>query len=208
MRHKRRKGVQNMIEEASFMSKEIRSEIISRSLSIVSTLLFLVVSTWLWFGPSQKLRNTQSTMAGSFIADLVFQDMSEGIHLTNAYPVRDEVGQAVDPYVFSITNRSTEPISYQIAFSNDKLAIQQDQCQILVNTYLRYIIQKDEQPYTTPVNLEADGVMYQDELQPGQSAVYRLKFWIDYEAGNEIMNTHFHGRVVVDQASDQLAYQK
>lgn len=181
------------------MERNTKREIYSHLISIATTLLFLVVTTWFWFGPRIELSEAQSVMKGQEFINLQFIDLSEGIQLENAYPVTDQKGSSIDPYRFQIINHDQKEVTFTIGFVNDLLAIEKDHCKPLDNNYIRYTIKKNEEAFTDPRNLALDGSMYQETLQPGESATYSLKFWIDQNAGNEIMNTHFHGKVAIIQ---------
>ena len=179
------------------MDANVKKEIISRLISIATTLTFLIVVTWFWFGPRIEMTEAKANMSSSLsqVSNLEFIDLSKGIRLENAYPVPDSIGQAMEPYRFQVINHDQKESTFTIAFVNDLLEIEKDNCKILANNYLRYTIQKNEQEQTPVRNLALDGSMYQDTLKPGESATYELRFWIDQNAGNEIMNTHFHAKV-------------
>lgn len=185
------------------MEKEVKQEIISRIVSICSTIIFLVVTTWFWFGPRVALTEAKSAMKGQSLSNLQLIDLSDAIQLENAYPVPDNIGSRVEPYRFQVTNYDDQEVTFTIAFVQDLLAIQKDQCKVLGNHYIRYQIKKNEESYTNPRNLALDGSMYVDTLGPKESATYELKFWIDQDAGNEIMNTHFHAKVSVIQVLEE-----
>lgn len=185
------------------MDNNVKKEIHSRLLSIATTLLFLIVTTWFWFGPRIKLTEAQSVMSGqTVISNLEFVDLSAGIKLENAYPVTDQKGSSIEPYRFQVINHDNKEATFTISFVNDLLAIEQDKCKPLDNNYIRYTIKKNDEESTEPRNLALDGSMYQEILKPGEKATYSLKFWIDQNAGNEIMNTHFHGKVALIQETN------
>lgn len=183
------------------MDQNVKKEIISRLISIATTLTFLIVVTWFWFGPRVKMTEAKANMAASIVqvSNLEFVDLSEGIHLENAYPISDTIGKSMEPYRFQVTNHDQKDATFTIAFVNDLLEIEKDNCKILANNYLRYTIKKNEQEETPVRNLALDGSMYQDTLKSGETATYELRFWIDQNAGNEIMDTHFHAKVSLIQ---------
>lgn len=186
------------------MEKEIKKEIISRIVSILSTSIFLIVTTWFWFGPRLELTEAKSAMTNQAISNLTFTDLSEGMKLENAYPVPDSIGEKIEPYKFQITNHDSIEVTFDITFVNDLLEVQKDNCKVLGNNYLRYTIKRNDDNYTTPRNLALDGTMYVDTLSPGETATYELKFWIDQNAGNEIMDTHFHAKVSIVQVLEDI----
>lgn len=181
------------------MELNVKKEIISRITSIITTSLFLIVTTWFWFGPRIELTEAQSQRQSKVMQynNLEFVDLSEGIKLENAYPVTDTKGSSMEPYQFQVTNHDKKEVTFTISFVDDLLAIKEDQCNTLENNYIRYTIQKNNTTKTPTRNLAIDGSMYVDTLPAGETATYALNFWIDQNAGNEIMNTHFHGKVAL-----------
>ncbi len=179
------------------MDQNVKKEIISRIFSIVTTSLFLIVTTWFWFGPRVELAEARTLAAGQMASgNLELVDLSEPIKLENAYPMTDAQGSAMEPYRFEVINHDDQEVSFTIAFVNDVLTIEQEDCQVLGNNYLRYTIEKDG-AITPARNLALSGDMYMDTLGPNETATYALRFWIDQNAGNEIMGTHFHAKVAV-----------
>ena len=61
----------------------------------------------------------------------------------------------------------------------------------------RSAIQKNEDAYSDPATIPQDGIIYVDQLNERESTVYSIKIWIDENAGNEIMDTSFTGRISV-----------
>ncbi len=200
MSHEKTLVAHNNYEGGIVMEKSVKKEIIMRIISIITTSLFLVFATWIWFSPTRKSfsqNNAAMAMNNMKTNQLEFVDLTEGIHLENAYPVSDEVGSSISPYEFQITNHSNTVKTFTIAFVDDYLTIANEKCKSLDNNYLRYILSKNND-ITTPIrNISLDGDLYVDTLQPQGKAIYSIKFWIDQDAGNEIMNTHFHKRVAI-----------
>lgn len=185
------------------MPKELKKEIRSRLLSIATTLLFLFVMTWFWFGPQKELREAQ-TMMSNYQNALALKEENSGIVLENAIPVADETGSRVEPYQFTVTNESTKPLKIGLYFMNDREAILKDGCEVLDNNYIRYTIAQDDVNYSKPRNLNVDGLMYVDTLEANEQRTYQLKFWLDESSGNEIMGKHFHAKVTASEVPTLL----
>lgn len=174
------------------MPKEIKKEIVRRSLKIVTTLSFLIVATCLWFHPNNNIIEAQSRMMFG-TKGIAFMDLSDGIHLEEAIPVSDETGSSVEPYVFSITNHGRQETKYQLVFQN--ITSQDGDCSPLANHYLRYTLQEDDKEYSEPVNLTENGILLTTNLEHGKSHEYRLKFWIDEAADEGAMDKCFQAKV-------------
>ncbi len=176
------------------MPKEIKKEIIRRSIKIVTTLSFLIIVTCLWFHPNNSIIEAQSRMMFGTLG-LTFSDLSDGIHLNDAIPVSDEEGSQIEPYVFAITNQGNKESTYQLVFLNT--VSREEDCSPLSNRYLRYSLQEDEKEYSEPVNLTENGLLLTTSLEPGKKHEYRLKFWIDEAADEGAMDKCFQAKVTV-----------
>lgn len=176
------------------MNQDVKKEIGQTIFSIVLTITFLGTMTWLWFGPRVKYgTNGRLASMGLVGQDLVYYDLSEGINMENAYPVSDTYGLTTTPYVFQISNKGNRDWEYQIQLIREEI----DEENMLEYNYLRYAIQKNEDAYSDPATIPQDGIIYVDQLNERESTVYSIKIWIDENAGNEIMDTSFTGRISV-----------
>ena len=54
---------------------------------------------------------------------------------------------------------------------------------------------------------ESNYMITTGNLQPGDSVTHVVKVWIDEASGNEILGTHFHGKVVVEGVQGEFVYQ-
>lgn len=166
----------------------MKKEIIKRVRSILITSIYFVVMTILSFQ-----LNANYALAGNFNA-LEIHDISEGLYYTNALPTQDENGLKQDSYVFEIANTSNRSIKYVVGFESDKE---------IVNTldfkYIRYSISKDNQNFSEVMNMDSKGYLTTDTISENTKQVYYLKFWIDYNAGNEILNKSLNFRVNVTE---------
>ncbi len=178
------------------MNQDVRKEIGRTIFSIALTITFLVVMTWLWFGPRVKYATNGRLAATGLVGqDLMYYDLSEGINMENAFPVSDAYGLTTNPYVFQISNKGSKDWEYQIQMIREENDDEKDH--ILEYNYLRYAIKKNEEDFSTPANIPLDGIIYVDQLNGKESNVYSIKIWIDENAGNEIMDTSFTGKISV-----------
>ena len=53
---------------------------------------------------------------------------------------------------------------------------------------------------------ESNYMITTGNLQPGDSVTHVVKVWIDEASGNEILGTHFHGKVVVEGIQGEFVY--
>jgi len=191
------------------MSKEDKNEMYSRIFSIIMTLTFLVFITWFWFGPRRQFLNVSGYNYSNLIeanSNLAFLDLTDGINLENAYPVSDSVGLTNSAYSFQIENKGTDYEKYKIQFCS--LEEIDENVKILENKYLRFAIKKNNEAYTIPSNLTDEGTIFIDSIAPNETSIYSIKMWIDQDAGNEIMNSYFYGKINVVPIFEEVAIKK
>lgn len=185
------------------MTNDIRKELASRITSIIMFTGFLIVSTMIWFNATGKLLNSSyATVLDSKYLKVV--ELTEGIKLTNAFPVVDLEGMKTKPYIFKIVNNKNESIKYSISFLNDMKEVTKDKCSVLANNYLRYTIKKDNDNYIEARNLTLDGIIYIDTIPANSEQTYSFIFWLDQNTGNEAQNKHFHGKVYINELKNDL----
>lgn len=166
------------------MKREIRK----RVRSILMTSIYFVVMTILSFQ-----LNANYALAGNFNI-LEIHDISDGLQYINAFPTQDENGLKQDSYVFEIANTSNRSIRYVVGFESDKEVVN-----TLDFKYIRYSISKDNQNFSEVMHMDSNGYLTTDVLKENTKQVYYLKFWIDYNAGNEILNKSLNFRVNVTE---------
>lgn len=166
-----------------------KKEFRSRIKRIILTSLFLILSTYLWFSfsplRSQALDNTYFKQAF-----LQIEEVGNGVLLEYAYPQLDEYGLEHEGYTFKIVNNNNKEVKYKINFISGEN-------NTLDNKYIRYSYNVNGGNYSVPQNLSDEGLLVIDNLNSSSENIYNLKFWIDCNAGNEIMNKTFSARIGV-----------
>jgi len=128
----------------------------------------------------------------------------DSLNLENAYPVDDTEGMTYEPFVFTMTNTSNRNLSYSILVEKDE--DKQAECVIdeylicpeLSTDYIKYAYKKNDGTYTEPRNLGSDNnIIASGTIAGGETVTSSIILWIDSEAGNEIMNHYFYGKIVI-----------
>lgn len=126
------------------------------------------------------------------------------LNLENAYPMSDSEGLAQTPFEFKMTNTSSRSLSYSIKIisDTDKLAnctlSDGTSCPELSTDYIKYSYKKDDGTYTEPALLSSNSnTVASDTISGNESITSSIILWIDSEAGNEIMNHYFFGKVII-----------
>lgn len=117
----------------------------------------------------------------------------------NAFPVSDEVGRTLSPYVFTVKNLKARA-NFKLRIVNDEDAINEDGCSenLLDDASVRYQLIKDGSIVSENLlsNL-TNRVIESGSLDDKTDYTYELRLWIDSAAGIEVMNKHFHGKIEV-----------
>ena len=126
-------------------------------------------------------------------------DSSNTINLTGQYPMSDEEGLKLTPYTFTITNTGSLAADYEVFIQDDQDMISKDNCSSnqLNKDYIRYKLDTG-----SPANLSSiAGSNYRiatGSLEAGGSVTYTLYVWIREGVGNDVLNKHYHGKIVVE----------
>ena len=116
-------------------------------------------------------------------------DSNNTINLSNGFPMSDEEGLKLTPYVFTIRNTGTLTADYEVFIEDDQDMIDQEGCanNQLNKDYIRYKLDTG-----TPANLSSiAGSNYKiasGTLEPNGSVTYTLYVWIREGVGNDVLN--------------------
>ena len=147
-----------------------------------------------------------------------FSEGSNGsINLSPTYPMSETTAMTLQPYNFTITNNCTssnasDGINYVVTLNTLTASIPD-----LNLSYIRYKLNRTSNPTETgtsallgslspydlsPTIKSEQGIdtsynLATGKLNPGESVTYDLYLWIDENAGNNVMNQSFTGRVLV-----------
>ena len=129
---------------------------------------------------------------------LSYED-TQSLSLSNLYPVSDVEGMTGEGYTFTVRNIGTLPSDYKVMIQDDEAMIQADGCSDHLMTKANIKISIDGgTPFLLSSIEESNYMITTGNLQPGESVTHVVKVWIDEASGNEILGTHFHGKVVVE----------
>ena len=107
--------------------------------------------------------------------------------MDNVYPSTDEEGMKTDGYTFQIYNNSGKEIKYKLSFITEE-------ANTIDNKYIKYSYNINDGEYSAPQTLEDNSVIL-NSIDGKKENTYNVKFWIDEDAGNEIMNKVFSTRI-------------
>ena len=161
-------------------------EIIRRLKNILFTTLFLIGSTYVW---ANNITVQAKTISNSYFnnAYLSISEVSGGVFMENAYPITDEEGMETIGYTFKVDNSANGQISYKLMFISDGE-------NTIDNKFIKYSYNINDGEYTKPQLLSENSTITSD-VSGKSSNTYNIKFWIDENATNEIMNKTFSTRI-------------
>ena len=174
------------------MDKEIRKNI----LSIIFVSIFLVVMTVYVYLPKQK--NLLSAFA--FIGQqqsFYMEDLSDGVLLRSAVPIKDSEGIKNQPYTFRVVNNTDREITYNIILKNDKYKIIDQGKEPLSSKYIKYAISDTMDSNCEIKNLTENGILLTTTIKPYSKDTFNFRMWLDYDAGVDAMNKMFIGTIEV-----------
>ena len=190
-----------MIEEPLLKKKSIFSKILKNQLLVTCISVFIVV--FILIGASYAVlkeddepkTNDVSIKVGHM--QVVLSSKSEPFVLqgNNQKPIPDSVGLIQDDYSFSLTNTGNKDIAYY----EIRLVDQENKLSTLAHKYIRFAIQKEDNEYSSPVNLgDVNSILYSGaNLLMGETINFNLKMWIDENASSNAMNKELYGAIEV-----------
>ena len=169
------------------MNKEFRKHIIS----IVIVSIFLVVSTTCIYMPKRESLLSSVAFLNN-VKNFHMEDLSGGVMLKNASPIKDSEGMKQDPYKFKVVNNTNRNITYNIIFKNTV----DDESIKLDNKYLRYTLSTSEEEQT-PNTLPEDSILVTVTIPPHSEQVYEFRVWLDYDCDNDAFGKAFKGAIEI-----------
>lgn len=174
------------------MKKEIRN----RLLSITFVSIFLIVMTAFVYMPNQE--NMLSALA--FLQtekNFYMEDVTSGLLLKNASPIKDEYGLKNDPYRFKVVNNSNQDITYQIIFKSNEEKAKEKGLEVLPNHYLRYSLVNIEDTTLSASTLSDDGLLETVTIKAKTTQVYDFRMWLDINSDEGAMGKIFVGAIEI-----------
>ena len=203
----RKKITKEKIEEYNFkevaLTKMAKRQLLVTLFSILGVTIISLGSAYAVFTSVSKSADYNVIKVGTLNIDFG-SDSSNTINLTGQYPMSDEEGLKLTPYVFTITNTGTLTADYEVFIQDDTDMIEQDNCSgnQLNKDYIRYKLDTG-----SPANLSSiAGSNYKiatGSLKAGSSVTYTLYVWIREGVGNDVLNKHYHGKIVVNGVNTQ-----
>ena len=184
------------------LTKMAKRQLLITLFSILGVTIISLGSAYAVFTSISRSAEYNVIKVGTLNID--FGDSTSTINLNGNYPMTDEEGLQLAPYKFTITNTGTLTADYEVFIQDDTNMISEDNCEgnQLNKDYIRYQLDNG-----TPANLSSiAGSNYRiarGTLAPEESVTYTLYVWIREGVGNDVLNKHYHGKIVVNGINEQ-----
>ena len=162
-------------------------------LMITLSLVLLLGSSYALLRSTQVGKNSYVINVGTL--QVTFEDnQTQILNLENMYPMSDKEGMSqLNELGFVVKNTGNIEVRYNVYLEETSTNPE-------FKNYIRFISNKDSEGYNEPKTMGYD--KYIDlEARLGAdevSASYKVKIWLDKDAGNEYMNKTFTAKVVVE----------
>ena len=164
--------------------REIRGYIIS----ILTTIIFFMISTIVWYKLHLNYENVQKTLN-----NLNEIYVLEEVTLSDLEKISDKKATNIKCYRLVLNNYDAVTKKISIKLIDDYYGDYNSNYKI-DNNYLRYMIKKDNGSYSNIRSLNMNGEIYIDNLESNTQSVYEIKVWVSNNYQNEV---NYHGNFVV-----------
>ena len=178
------------------LTKMGKRQLMLTLLSIFGVTMLSIGSTFAIFTVSSKSAEYNVIKTGTLNINFA-ADASSTVGLNNALPMSDTNGLAQSGTTFTITNTGSLPANYSVSLKDDTDMVTQDNCSAkqLAKTNIKYSLDGST---ASLLSTAIDSELISGTLNSGESKTFTLKLWIKEDATNEVLNKHYHGKIVVD----------
>ncbi len=170
---------------------------------IVSAVVMLIGLSYAWLQITLRGEREINIFAAGSLQLELDDTMTNGIRVENAVPITDEEGKAQTAYTFTLTNKGTVDSDYTIYL--DDLDLEEGQTR-MPDDCIKYQLIKDGKEVSLDL-LSTTGenpnrIFETGNITAKKTYQYELRVWIDYDAGNEVMETRFRGQLRIEAVQE------
>ena len=202
----RKKITKEKIKEYNFkevaLTKMAKRQLFITLFSILGVTIVSLGSAYAIFTSVSKSADYNVIKVGTLNID--FGDASNTIDLQGQYPMSDEEGLKLEPYKFTIQNTGSLIADYEVFIQDDTDMINNDNCagNQLNKDYIKYKLDTGNPTILSSI-AGSNYKIATGSLEPGGSVTYTLYVWIREGVGNDVLNKHYHGKIVVNGVNTQ-----
>lgn len=173
---------------------------------ILILLFFMAISYGFWkYEFLQSNWNTGSTPC----LKMNFEEKNEGIQLLEAYPLNDEEGRKLTPYIFTVTNTCKDVASYQVNLENilhDKKELPLSYVKVKLNGNTPNILNHHTKVEPYLENAKEAYKLTTGVLKEDESVTYELRLWLDEStpASKEVSEASFLSKITIAATPDKV----
>lgn len=175
------------------MTKDVKREIRYRLKNIMEVSLFLVVTTWFWYGPRVEWQEQKAMLQKSYA-------YMSGVNLKENNRVTIKEGHRQGEYQFTISNHTSSEKEILVSLVIDYDQVGKHRCLSLANPNIQYFLMREEEQDFTPRTLSIDGNILITTLQPQEERTYRLQYFVAEDL--DLKNMHFHGHAILSNGQN------
>jgi len=184
--------------------KNIRKYILGFLVVLLMALIVFLVGRSFGFFKYVKEGEVVNIITINGIEVEIINKEADSLNLSNAYPMDDSEGLALTPFEFTMTNTASQSLSYAIKIVLDEEKLSQctledgTSCQELSTDYIKYSYKKNDGSYSEPMILSSNNNVINTGIINGNETITSsIILCIDSNAGNEIMNHYFFGKIII-----------
>ncbi len=195
------------------LTKLVKRELLLTAISIFGVLLVSMGSAFSVFTSFSKSTNYNQVSVGNL--NITYSATSSGtaygdtLTLASAYPMSDADGGKSKPYRFTLTNSGTLSASYTVAIKDDQDMITSDKCSSkqMPKTAIKISVDSGTAALLSAKynSTSQSYIIATGTLAAGATKTFDVRMWISTTAGNDVLGTHFHGKLVVDGKEQHAA---
>ena len=167
----------------------MQRNVIYHIVRMIVVTIFLIGSTIMWYYKYQEDETLKNIV---FNQDITFVEKSDGIKLTNAYPLSDDEIDELKGYQFELKKKKKGNIAVTIGLVKNAIP---NEAQRLDNTFLKYQVIKNGDLIVVPTIVPEDGVLFTDVLE--EDSTYEIKLWLSSSATNDAMVKYFSSKIAL-----------
>ena len=179
----------------------------------IIVMILLIGGTYAWYTLTLHGTKTVKLHAGKLSIELD-EELSEGIHLSNTYPMTDDEGMATEEYHFTIKNDGNIPSNYvvnlvdlDITEGKNRMSDEAVKFNLAKTKYNEDKTIKEDLTNTKKLlsltGQNPNRILDSGTLQPNEYNEYTLKLWMDYNAGNEEQGAILKAQIKIENTQIQ-----
>lgn len=175
------------------MSKRAKREIRYSIRNIIEVVIFLVVTTWFWYGPRIQMQKHSEMIRKTYA-------YMNGVDIENDNEIEINEKYSSGEYRFTIHNNTTEDKQILVTLVLNHNKIKEDHCETLSYNKIEYHLMEEGENDETLRTLSMSGDILVTTLKPQEERKYILKYFVDDNISLE--GNHFHSYAILSSGQN------